>query len=135
MKATDLRIGNLFYYRVVDQLDERKEWFEVSEIDYDDLRVIGIKDEMNQDYQPIPLTEEWLLKFGFETSKRLWDSFSRSYYYLSKKDKLCFNLHESKNIFYMYEYKHIKHVHQLQNLYFALTGTELIQNNVCAIQS
>ena len=69
MKASDLRIGNLYYYRVLDQLDPKKEWFEVSKIDYDDLRVIAIKDEMNQDYQPIPLNEEWLLKFGFEDKK------------------------------------------------------------------
>ena len=128
MKATDLRIGNLFYYRVVDQLDERKEWLELSEIDYDDLRVIGIKDEMNQDYQPIPLTEEWLVKFGFK--KHL----TEDIYPTFTKNLLNWN----DGILYLTGYgfiNHIKHVHQLQNLYFALTGAELIQNNVCAIHS
>jgi hypothetical protein len=118
MKATDLRIGNLFYYRVVDQLDERKEWFEVSEIDYDDLRVIGIKDEMNQDYQPIPITEEWLLKFGFKKY------ITGDIYPTFTKNMLNWN----DGIFYLIRYgfiNHIKHVHQLQNLYFALTGIEL----------
>jgi hypothetical protein len=108
MKATDLRIGNLFYYRVVDQLDPKKEWFEVSKIDYDDLRVIGIKDEMNQDYQPIPLTEEWLLKFGFDVKEPVLIS-------SWKFSPFC------DTIITKCEY-----VHQLQNLYFALIGTELI---------
>jgi hypothetical protein len=66
MEAKDLRIGNLVNYKIVDKLDSRKEWYEVSKIDIDDLRVLQVKDEMNQDYKPIPLTEEWLLKFGFD---------------------------------------------------------------------
>jgi hypothetical protein len=125
LSATDLRIGNLYYYRVVDHSDQRKEWFEVSKIDYDDLRVIAIKDEMNQDYQPIPLTEEWLLKFGFEVYE-----FNHKENQYGFKDRLIvirdgFFCDYGSSVI-------IKHVHQLQNLYFALTGTELIQNNVCA---
>jgi len=75
--------------------------------------------------RPIPLTEEWLLKFGFETSEKHWDTFSRSHYYLCKKDDLCFNLDENKKIFKMYTYEKVKYVHQLQNLFFALTNKEL----------
>ena len=40
MKATDFRIGNLVYYHIEDSMDERKEWDEVSPIDYDDLRCL-----------------------------------------------------------------------------------------------
>ena len=75
--------------------------------------------------KPIPLTEEWLIKFGFKTSEKQWNTFSRSHYYLCEKDELCFKLHETKNIFYMHKYEHIKFVHQLQNLYFALIDKEL----------
>jgi hypothetical protein len=72
----------------------------------------------------ITLTEELLLKFGFK--------------YDADNDKLCKSLHidilsfraseghmclESQG--YRTLYKHIKYVHQLQNLYFALTGEEL----------
>jgi hypothetical protein len=127
MKATDLRIGNLFYYRVVDQLDERKEWFEVSEIDYDDLRVIGIKDEMNQDYQPIPLTEEWLLKFGFE---RHHSDYGNGVIYIKdvpNNNEFKWGVYpfELGSGFIINKSKNLKYVHQLQNLYFALTNEEL----------
>ena len=118
IKANELRIGNLVYYKITDNFDERKEWLEVCKIDHDDLRILGIKDEMNQDYQPIPITEDWLLKFGFEKDVNL------QFYKNFKNNKtviidFCFicllgNFHVK-----------INYVHELQNLYFALTKTEL----------
>ena len=129
MKASDLRIGNLYYYRVLDQLDPKKEWFEVSKIDYDDLRVIAIKDEMNQDYQPIPLNEEWLLKFlevkkfGFTIYLPLTNLKAEIHFEMYKNDIVSI----IKSDFAELILDPIKYVHQLQNLYFALTGTELIQ--------
>ena len=69
--------------------------------------------------KPIPLTEEWLLKFGyteedFETGKII---------IVTENNKLI------GFIINKYSYSPIiKYVHQLQNLYFALTGTELILN-------
>ena len=74
---------------------------------------------------PIPLTEEWLIKFGFKENilyrgrKRFW--------------LLDFNIsrHKNKGCVVAYAgraYKHIKHVHQLQNIYFAVTGEELTIN-------
>ena len=134
IKANDLRIGNFVLDRGNKILTIDRFWGNKIECD-----IKGMPDKSESGIQvyfhpftedidyliPIPLTEEWLLKFGFVTSEKLWDSFSRSNYYLSKKGELCFNLYESKNIFYMYEYRHIEYVHQLQNLYFALTGEEL----------
>lgn len=136
MEAKSFRIGNLINYRIVDKIDERQEWFEVSEIDYDDLRILGIKDETNQDYQPIPLTEEWLLKFGFEFV------FGINNRYLKDYGSFCFTImimnddksyrvslsnHKKKEgeIIPIVGLGIIKYVHQLQNLYFALTGEEL----------
>jgi hypothetical protein len=123
MKATELRIGNLVNYKIVDELDERKEWFEPCEIDAVDLQVI------DSYYQPIPLTEEWLLRFGFEDKKTCFN--------LSKREELGHDFGD----FAVSKYDdtqmkvwrgdrsiggcHIQHVHQLQNLYFALTGEEL----------
>jgi hypothetical protein len=123
MKATDLRIGNLFYYRVVDQLDERKEWFEVSKIDASDLAIL--EESLDYDYQPIPINEEWLLKFGFE-KQMMWTyaidiiGNKKLIYYLGEKGWSI----GSKNYS---DFSNLNYVHQLQNLYFALTGVELIE--------
>lgn len=79
--------------------------------------------------QPIPLTEEWLLKFGFEHHK----ADKSDVYKLNKfiyavyvnegkfKGKRFFNV---LNISFK-DFERLKYVHQLQNLYFALTGEEL----------
>ena len=70
-------------------------------------------------FKPIPLTEEWLLKFGFEIT----DNFQT-------KDR--FQTHKQDGIIW-FEYGYIvvelNYVHQLQNLYFALTNEELTINN------
>ena len=116
MKANELKIGSLveacgvvcqvhsitenaFYCRPTEKSDYKK-----------------ISAVAKYDFQPIPLTEEWLLKFGFER-KIGWDDLI--YYAKNNVD-----LYEFLS---GYEYCdfHIKHVHQLQNLYFALTGEEL----------
>jgi hypothetical protein len=122
MKATELRIGNL----VQDRHSE--------ECGMIDIVVLGIIDTMeNHSYEPIPLTEEWLLKFGFirQGGRKMW-----------VKDKLCIDLKELPNIrgefiegWYIglkdlgnvlfHSFMKVNHVHQLQNLYFALTGEEL----------
>jgi hypothetical protein len=72
---------------------------------------------------PIPLTEKWLLDFGFEKGDY---GFYKLYYnddfYLLTNLKgyteLCINKIKGAVV-------ETKHVHQLQNLYFALTGEEL----------
>jgi hypothetical protein len=65
--------------------------------------------------QPIPLTEELLVKFGFKK-----DKIDSTYY---KDDfEICLPF------FVRWKESHlsgINHVHQLQNLMFALTGEEL----------
>jgi hypothetical protein len=80
-------------------------------------------------YTPIPLTGEILLKCGFEKD----DVFKNMFKYLNNHDcdtnKLTFREEEGFICFDGIKYrtllKHITHLHQLQNLYFALTGEEL----------
>jgi len=77
-------------------------------------------DEKLEDIKPIPLTEEWLLKFGFT---------KYSYGFQNKilirhPHKDCYEIRISDNLGYL----DIKYVHQLQNLYFALTHQELTLN-------
>ena len=70
---------------------------------------------------PIPLTEKWLLDFGFENKEENWEKSDSNLW-----DFLIILDYES--FMYSYSKLEIKHVHQLQNLYFALTGEELTLN-------
>lgn len=64
------------------------------------------------DCKPIPLTEEWLERFGLHESK-----------YFCFKEEHCDLWAFGEKEFGVFT--HIEYVHQLQNLYFALTGEEL----------
>jgi len=74
--------------------------------------------------QYIPLTEEWLLNFGFEKQGIYYfkDYFFGIYDDLSE---VCL-WNDGEQIGYKNE--NIKYIHQLQNLYFALTNEELTVN-------
>jgi len=87
---------------------------------------IGVVDWNN--INPIPITEEALVKMGFEKDnyggfkhKNLFSSFIKRPDYTFK----------SENVFYFLKVgddkdePEIKYVHQLQNLYYTLTQTEL----------
>ena len=117
MKATDLRIGNLIYsdtkqVTVIDGFMNDSVYKNV-----DDERVRFILSNITY-CNGIPLTEEWLFKFGFKRFP--WGLVAGN---LLFKDNLkCTELtFEVGNGFRV----EIKYVHQLQNLYFALTGEEL----------
>jgi len=73
-------------------------------------------------YEPIPLTDEWLVKFGFENPA---DSWIGSIFHLSEWDDFplnwCVALNKNNAILVC----KLEYVHSLQNLYFALTGQEL----------
>jgi hypothetical protein len=72
-------------------------------------------------FSPIPLTEEWLLRFGFiddystDSSVRL-IGHRKGDFWITQRLKLITSDIVSVDV---------KHVHSLQNLYFALTGEEL----------
>jgi hypothetical protein len=68
-------------------------------------------------FKPIPLTEEWLLEFGFVKGK-----FG---FFETKKRLLVEDLGNSITYDNKLLNTKIKHVHQLQNFYFALTEEEL----------
>ncbi len=124
----DLRIGNLVEYKITDKFDERKEWWEVSEIDADDIHWLSKVDTKDDDFRAIPLTEEWLLKLGFEL---LYTGKFRKVYDFAKDLRFGYSdNHGLKNTpsaitFVGNSFSHIKYVHELQNLYFALTQREL----------
>lgn len=107
MKANELRLGNYIYC-----LDE------LSIVDIESLEMINDKFGW---WYPIPLTEEWLKKFGFEENSYSWTKLQKLKHVGFATVKI---VKQGKNRL-IYNGLNIKHVHQLQNLYFALTGEEL----------
>jgi len=119
MKAQDLRIGN----------------YVTNPQNKDLIKVTAKMFEVTNMYRPIPLTEEWLLKFGFEKysheiyKSRKWSlkesAFVSDWFYI-KNEK---SSPQKKKMFQGFRFgkklSSLEHVHQLQNLYFALTGEEL----------
>ena len=111
MKANELRIGNYINWQA--------EPVQIKDF----TSFINIVTEMSKTYslvRPIPLTEEWLIKLGYRKST------DERYY---KEDSHYYPIY-NRGIFYLFvglplETKECKYVHQLQNLYFALTGEEL----------
>lgn len=113
MKASELRIGNL----VMDGKD----------IEVVNARMISMLENGQADFDPIPLTEEWMLALGF---KKKIDSESPKYpdYEIPDWGKVSIVKGElvSAEFFFLDGMTaNIKYVHQLQNLYFALAGKEL----------
>ncbi len=117
IKINELRIGNYLQNEidksllVVCGLRENEIMTTVSERSKSPLP-IGWK------AQPIPLTEEWLNKFKWERVNADEFVFRNNNY---------FSIDSSGRLYYMDDYTavDIQFVHQLQNLYFALTGEEL----------
>ena len=63
MKATDLRIGNYYQYAS----DNGVMYTKVQEIKHNQFGLLGDFDGTNFEIcKPIPLTEDWLLNYGFE---------------------------------------------------------------------
>lgn len=120
IQAKELRIGNYLYYR------DKESFLEVVSLGsrFETINERGLlygSDDI-EEYKPIPLTEEILLKCGFEYSSKDWLEL--------KYKNLIFNTDRSVNMSVVYlntcnDWLEIKHLHQLQNLYFALTGKEL----------
>lgn len=123
MEAKELRIGNLVHRLDLGTKQKRIESIlEISER----LTVTGpIKVICNYDeIFPIPITEEWLLKLGFELKYE--DEDDNSIYFLNNFE-ITKDIFE--NIFWIdaniITPDRIEYIHKVQNIYFALTGKEL----------
>ena len=127
MKANELRIGNL--------VDLGNRIAKVIEINHLACVVVDLEETQDtiEDYErtkPILLTEEWLIKFGF---KRHHADYSNDVIYIKNVPN---NIEFEWGIYpnelgsgvQIKNRKLLKYIHQLQNLYFALTGEELILN-------
>ena len=132
MKATELRLGNLIEYKIEDKLDERKEWWETNIVDIYDLQHM-VEFPKSEVFRPILLTEKWLKDLGFEFTEDELGYFFQ-WKLKHKKEHIEFGLYvpgeedEWRYKFYCGGWNGpLNYVHQLQNIYFALTGEELTQ--------
>ena len=115
MKPHELRIGNWVNYDD-NGLHSSAKLIQIENGEQIDYTNSGV-------YFPIHITEEWLLKFGFE---KVEDINKDTYPDYKKKGMLIHsNVHGNYVLGNYNPICFIKYVHQLQNVYFALTGEEL----------
>lgn len=128
MEAKELRIGN--YYAIAET--QGIVYTKVKELKYNKFGNLSSGNHnLELAAKPIPLTEEWLLKFGGNTDNENTPYLSLYKYsdlrlYCITVDGEVVGVQKCKsNYMPISNYRHIKYVHQLQNLYFALLGEEL----------
>ena len=125
MKANELRIGNWVKHKGF------------ADTQVESIHEAGINSVYDlytgfEYIEPIPLTEEWLVRLGFQKLRdNLFYMLLKNYYSASIAVKLwggkwVVELTVGSGLDVEGEdMAHIKYVHQLQNLHFALTGNEL----------
>lgn len=122
MKANELRVGNLVHFFMSTREEKVVEitprWFCSLSAGKPDSeqREIGASD-LNGYWSGIALTEEWLLKFGFRKG---------SLFFSKAEFEFYFNDGDNGNWYPVVGGSvSVEYVHQLQNLFYALTGEEL----------
>jgi hypothetical protein len=139
MRANELRIGNLVKHIDKDSV------FTVKGIDLLGIDCENDIESMYSSYEMlyyVKLTEEWLLKFGFYLDKNQWYNIKYFTDCNESTEEMCITINLASNrcaifdaieetdmvnilSYPIFTAKRIDYVHQLQNLYFALTGKEL----------
>ena len=123
MKENELRIGNLVSSNnITIMVTGISNSYIISKDGYSGTKIDNIN--------PIKITDEFLLKFGF-----IEDEFCQNKFYKkhieskvqlrSYKDCVFLDVNDEE---YEISFGKIKYIHQLQNLYFALTNEELKLN-------
>ena len=116
MKASELRIGNY-----------RQTWIAGRQVILAfELADFFFPDKIESD-EPIPLTEEWLLRFGFEENK-IHSKKNGVLVMQLKGFKLKKFARPMSKFFFEWDLgtrTYISEIHQLQNLYFSLECREL----------
>ena len=118
MQAQELRIGNYLTPEVKGViLKDELHIVEPTTL----MMILGIIDNKEIKFKPIPLTEEWLLKcksseemygcFLYDRFKLIWKE-SYNFWYVIDRDNECY-------------YTKIEFVHEWQNFVFAINGYEL----------
>jgi hypothetical protein len=114
MQASELRIGN--YYN---------EFGNFRKVSWNTIKELETPSSTDQYWcKKIPITEEWLLKFGFkkhlDTIYQHWSNQTGIFQISTRLPKGSYGIWCGSGTMGCFEY-----VHQLQNIFFALTGEEL----------
>jgi len=123
MKAQEVRLGNYI---------DRDGLMEVKTINQSTIRIYDHVNKISlmigfpaESFKGIPLTEEWLIKFGFE-KKYEYQKEVLSESTITVNEHMQVTLWAGEYVDGEGQYlEHVKYVHQLQNLFHALKGEEL----------
>ena len=114
LDSHEIRLGNTYKVEMGDGT------YKSDLINLEDLSNL-LDDEIDDFYQAMEISKDWLLKLGFKYNE-FEDMYQNNGYDVDIEDGVYCH-------FYFCEYgdwyKDIDYVHQLENLYFALTGEEL----------
>ena len=110
IQPQELRLGNILEQGVVTRLQEMSARIMSADGKYAFVHY--------EDLEPIPLTEEWLIKLGFHEVLGVYAGYGREIN-LKLVDGYWDAYFKGKYV------SVIKHVHQLQNLFYSITGHEL----------
>lgn len=126
MKASELRVGNKLY--------SGNQIVTVKQLILEDTDILICEEHglftLGYTVQPIPLTPEILEKCGFENKKEgilfelLTGQIKLNLVFVNLVDSSYF-ITAVSGPFGMFHFPHQRHLHQLQNLFHALTGEEL----------
>lgn len=127
IKANEIRVGNWLN----DPRQYNPKFFPKTENGY--FKATARDIQYAEEFDPIPLTEEILLKCGFKKTEEYYASYEENIdvytigffniAFIDNEYKLWICIEE--DTFYSFSWTKIQYIHQLQNLYFALIGKEL----------
>jgi hypothetical protein len=123
IKASEFRIGNLIHY----QIKETRQWevVAVNATDFPFLQLAEKNDSVEVHYKPILIMPDLIVKSGF--IKPIVDGkeipfYKKSRYTIFELTPGVFEFSVDGSIIF----KKLEYLHQLQNLYYFLTGDELV---------
>jgi hypothetical protein len=125
MNFKELRIGNIIESGIIERMDIGDCIYSMQIIDFE-----GVRRKISNP-SPLPITKEWLMRFGYQEHE---DGFiillneitgmilEKSIY---EDIGIAFDLSFLQNDGHCILLEEVQFVHQLQNIYFALTDEEL----------
>lgn len=136
MEAHELMIGNYItqYLGMDDDGSHYKEQ-QITGIkyEYSDIHIRLDQTDTwhhNGNFEPIPLTEDWLIKLGFKNTDtgfemKMWRGHTMSLIIVRNKYAIV----ACSGPFGLTHSAHLNYIHQLQNIFYCLTGEQLTIKN------